>query len=390
MGVYVAASGSTAAGASSSPFTVYLDTALSGQLASGSKADVLGFQLAADRVNSTGGLDGRKISVHVANDNGSSSTAVSLLDAYLASHSAPNVIVTAGSQAEPQLEAIANAHHILSFSDNPTAPDNGNIKTFPLNFEFVVSAAGQAQGLINYVKSTGDKKVAIIAGDDSFGQGNVAAWESEVKAAGIQIVGTELYSDTALDMTPQLAALKADNPQILYISGAGTPLTYVLEDRKAMGWNVTSVGDPGVAFSIGTGITPLSAAGSLSAEAFSSNVVVPKSQWTPGYKALMTALAKNGGISQPLEDYSNWWDMPIVLQVAANQAKSTQTTSLAKALEHLKQPHPAPWVAYVYEGFSPTSHYLPLAKGDLIVGPAQSLASAFNSQVAQVKALSKG
>ena len=376
--VVLNSSGAGATGSNSkSPFVIYVAASLSGPDASQATGSVQGIRAAAAVVNHSGGIDGHPVSLVVKNDESSVTTAVSLLEGYVSGGSKPNLVIAGLPEgtANSALVAVTKAQRLLSFDNSGTA-DTNNPNLYPLNYNVQVAYAAQAKAFAAHLKSIGVKKVALLASTDAFGQQVVATMPNAIQAAGIQVVATATYDDTQIDMTPQLSKLKSANPDYLVLSAVGAPLNAILKDRVQMGWTIPILGDPSVSFSLaGAGLTSQELSG-VATEAFADQVQVPPSKQTAAFKTMVTALKKQGPITETLPIYSQLYDILMVVQAAGDQAHSIKQSALVKALENLSADAHHNWVTFKYEGFSKKSHLIQPTKGDFIFPSASAVAQA--------------
>ena len=130
--------GAGTAGASSSPFTIVIDTGVTGPYGANGTAAVDGTKAAANVLNKTqGGILGHKVVVDVLDNQGNPSTAATLLEQKLASGTKPDVIEPGSISTEGVVEVpIANAAKVLSIG-TPNDSSLNNPAKYP--YEFLVA-----------------------------------------------------------------------------------------------------------------------------------------------------------------------------------------------------------------------------------------------------------
>ncbi len=332
------------------------------------QAEVAGLQIAANEINATGGILGRQIKIITQDDKNNPTTAVSLLEQKISSGTKIDAMYPGGSSEVSQaLLPVTTRNKILTV-DATSDPALNNPSKFPYHFGDSESVAQTIPPFVQLAQSKGWKKVAIIYGNDTTGQAVQGGYTSALKAVGISTV-TAAYDDTALDMTPQLETLKAANPNALIISSYGIPSLYVLKSRAQMGWTSTPA--------FGDLITSAMPVASLLPKATLANYYAQVSQTTlstnpdaandPALQKMISD-AKAAGYSKILTGVGAGllavgFNVLVLINEAAKQAKTTTTEGLTKGLESLQQPsgpYP-PWVVYYgkYGGFqfSSTNHF---------------------------------
>lgn len=198
-------------------------------------------------VNEAGGIDGRKIELTVIDDKADPTQAVTKLRELLAGPNRPDVVMDSGpSTIADAIIPILSQEKIVSFNIGPTAL-SGDPKQSPYNFDLSPSVADYVSSFMNEIKTKGYKSVAVLHGSSPYGElfGKTAG--EEAAKAGFTVTGNEGYDSKALDMTPQIEALKGGNPDVLILDAYGAPLGYVLDGIQKLGWNVPIMGNTSVA-----------------------------------------------------------------------------------------------------------------------------------------------
>jgi branched-chain amino acid transport system substrate-binding protein len=234
---------STEQNSNTSPFIYYASVSVTGAVAAFTAAEIGGFQLAVDKINNEGGINGRKVELVVQNDTNDPTTAVSLLQKYLASGKKPDVVYAGSSSAVVlSLLPVLAAKKIVSLTPPNSKAVLDHPDKFPYGFGTVVASGESAGFFVKEAQAKGYKKVAMLYADSATGQGSFAAFDEAFKAAGIQFASAS-YKETSLDMTPQLQKLQAENPDALILNGYGAPTLYVFKSRAQLGWNLPTYAD---------------------------------------------------------------------------------------------------------------------------------------------------
>ena len=319
------------------PYRVLITGGLSAQgvLAANAATSVLAAQASAEDVNAKGGINGRRIEVTVVDDAGDATQAVTKLREAVASSAKPDLYLNSGpSTISTATLPLLTQNKILSFNVAPTK-DSADPTKFPLNFDLSPSPDDQAKGVAAEAKARGYTSIGVIHGSSAFGETWGPAIERAMTAAGITVVGNEEYDVASLDMTPQLQALQAKQPQALAVDGYGAPVGYLLQSVSRLGWNVPMMGDPSVsATSLVTSEPPAGVLGTpqvanLTTQVYKSTSYDPAATRV---NEMVASMAKLGQIKANLILAYNY-DALLLVAAAAKDAGSTDPTALAKSLE---------------------------------------------------------
>lgn len=331
--------GSAAAAAPKSPFTVLAIVASSGSLAAVTQSELQGMQAAAKYANAHGGFDGQQVQITVKNDNLDPTTAANLLQAALSSGTKPDMVYAGTTSNEAAaLMPILTQNKMFSLqtdvSDSTITPSKNpyafSISTATSDFGAEVAAATKA----HYPNA---KKVGILIGNDVNGSSLLQSEKPNLEKQGYDVVVQTYDPTSTINMTPQMEALKAQNPQVLIASGFGAPAGYILKARAQIGWNIPVVGDSSFSANPLPSMASPAALNQVNVLAADSAIYTPPSQWSPALTTLYNAVKPASGTFEvPFGLYECGWDTIMVAQAAANQAKSFDTTALTSALENLK------------------------------------------------------
>lgn len=327
-----------------------------GVLADNASTSVLSAEAGVDAVNDAGGIDGRKVVIDVIDDQADPTIAVTKLREAIAKDK-PDLVLNSGpSTVADATLPILKQNNILSFNIGPTET-SADPEQFPLNFDLSASAGDQIRSYLPYFEENGYEKVAILHGSSSYGEvfGKQA---EEVFSEGAEVVGNEEYDIAALDMTPQLEALKDQNPDALVLDAYGAPLGYVLKGIDKLGWDVPIIGNTSVSATglISTeppsGVLGTSQVANLVMHVYNSTAFDPAATEVVDAVERMKAI---GDIKATLILAYNY-DAPLLVQAAAEKAGSTDPKELAKALEDPEVQETAPTAILSTYNFTAEQH----------------------------------
>jgi len=221
------------------PITIGFAEALTGVLAVVGKSGVLAAQIWADEVNARGGLLGRPVKL-VFYDNQSNAANVpgiytKLLDidhvdlvisGYSTNMAAPAMpIAMAHNKLFVSLFCLAingEFHYPRYFSMLPTGPDPKHAFSHGY-FDLAMAQRPKPETL------------AIVAADAEFARNASDGARDNAKEAGLKIVYDRTYPPTTTDYTPIVRAVRATNPDIIYVASYPTDTAGILRAASEVG-----------------------------------------------------------------------------------------------------------------------------------------------------------
>ncbi|WP_405017587.1 substrate-binding domain-containing protein [Kitasatospora sp. NBC_00070] len=319
------AGGSGGSGSSGAPVKVGLVYSKTGPLAAYGKQYLEGFKAGLDyATKGTGAVAGHRIEIAEQDDAGDPAKAVSAAkDLIGKGHK-----ILAGSTASGvalQVGPIAAQNKVL-FISGPAATD----KVTGLNKYTFRSGRQSYQDIRAAASFIGDakgKKVTVLAQDNAFGQGNVAAVKAVLGGQGATVESV-LAPPSATDLTPFATQAKSAKPDLLYVAWAG-------ETASAL-WTSLSQQDVFAATRVVTGLD-LAASYPLfgpAAEKISFlNHYFDGAAGTEAEKAMTAAVGKAGSKSDIFTPDGFTAAQMVVHAIEANKGSADDTDALVKALE---------------------------------------------------------
>ena len=316
------------------PIRVGLSVALTGGVAPAGKQVLAALQIWRDDVNAKGGLLGRPVELVFYDDQSNPQNVPALytklievdkvdlvIGPYATNMVAPAIPVMM-QYHKTTIGILANAanskfHYDQYFSMLPTGPDPQ--KAFSYGF-FELAAAAKPR----------PKTVAIIAADAEFAQNAADGARQSIKEiGGFEIVLDQKYPPTTTDYSPVMQALKARNPDVVYVAAYPPDSVGIVRAANEIGLTPKMFGGTFT----GLLITPIKAQlGPLMNGIVNNEVFLPGPAFTfPGTLDLLRKyrdIAKSQGI-----DPMGWSYPP--LGYAAGQVLA-QAVEGAKTLDQVK------------------------------------------------------
>jgi branched-chain amino acid transport system substrate-binding protein len=233
----------TAAPAADIPVGVY--AALSGGEASFGQATVQGVKLAAEEINASGGVLGRKIRLVVEDDQGKAEEAASVVTKLI---TGDNVLAVIGENSSNQSLAAApicessKVPMISPSSTNPNVTKKGQYI-----FRVCFTDPYQGKALATFVRQNLGLTTAAVLKDNKndYSVGLAEFFTKAFTGLGGKIVAEKSYTGGDNDFRPQLTGIKEANPQVLFIPGFYTEVGQIAIQARDLGVTVPLVGGDG-------------------------------------------------------------------------------------------------------------------------------------------------
>ena len=207
------------------PFKVGSEQPLSGPGAAGGKTALVGMQMAVDRINGMGGINGRPVELIIADDESSPAVARQKISKMVQEN---NIDIHVGGFLSNICLAcmpVWNDAHIVNMI---TVCLDTTLTTSACNrvtFRVLDYAPAQAVAFGPTIAQIG-KKWHIVYADYSWGQSTRDAYAAEIKKNGGSVVGTTGIPLGTADMTPFLSKISGDFDGIFTILFGKDGVTY--------------------------------------------------------------------------------------------------------------------------------------------------------------------
>ncbi len=210
----------TAATAAGSPLKLGALVPTTGALAFLAAPEVAGYQMAVDDINAAGGVNGQPVQIQFADSSDTNSPNVAPASVNTLLTWGATVIGGAASSGVSK-EVIDNivAHKVVEISPANTSPDFTTWKDNGYYFRTAPSDFAQGSVIANQIATDGNRKVAIIYQDSSYGNGLEGKANSVLKAKGVTVTGTFKFTTGETNFSSVVDSALASGPQaILLIS----------------------------------------------------------------------------------------------------------------------------------------------------------------------------
>lgn len=233
------------AAAPSGPIRVGVFMDLSGQTSSFGQSSVNAIQLAVDEINGAGGLGGRPVELVIEDDQGRPEQAATVVTKLVDQAEVVAIlgeVASSNSLAAAPIAQRAKVPMITPSSTNPKVTEVGD-------YVFRVCFIDPFQGSVmaRFAAGSLNAKTAAILLDvnSDYSRGLTQFFTEAFTGLGGTIVDTQSYAQTDRDFSGQLTALKARDPDVIYIPGYYTQAGVIALQARQLGMRATLLGGDG-------------------------------------------------------------------------------------------------------------------------------------------------
>jgi ABC-type branched-subunit amino acid transport system substrate-binding protein len=299
---------------------------LSGEYASAGTDILHGAQLAAKNINSSGGVDGRKIQIVSQDDACQASTGSQAAQKLISQ----GIVAAAGgycsTAAFPELQAFhrMGIPYVMDASTNPQLTE----QHFAEAFRTIGRDDEQGPIAASFITAfLHGKRVAVGNDNSTYAKGLADATVSALQQDGAQVVFNNALTPGQSDYTSFLTKIGQAKPQVFYYTGYYPEFGLLLKEAKQLGLTFTMMGgdannDP----------TLIKTAGSAAAGAMMTTA--PLAQFLSSAKSYVDAYQSAYGSSPgPYSSYE--YDAVGVVAQAIRNAHSTTPGKITAALKSI-------------------------------------------------------
>ena len=213
--------GTAAVAAQAADVVVGTSVALTGKYARTGQEQLQGFQMWVDEVNSRGGLLGRKVALKYYDDESKPETGAKLYEKLITDDKVDLLIGPYSSDVTMAASTVAEKHNFPMVSSGASASEIWE-RGYKNTFGLYTLAELYMDQILEFGKSKGLKKIALVYENTSFPRGVASGVRSKAKALGMQIVFDEEYGKASTDFTSTIVKIKAKKPDMI-IGGSYLP-----------------------------------------------------------------------------------------------------------------------------------------------------------------------
>lgn len=205
-----------------------------------------GFQLAADEVNSAGGVNGNKFVLVIEDEQGRKEEAINVFNKLINKDRVLMVFGPTLSNSAQAAHPIAQRSKTVAFGTSNTADGITSIGNYI--FRNSVTEADVLPATLKTVREkTGLKNVAVLYGnDDVFTKSGYDNFAKALKDQNIPVTTTETFAKGDVDFKAQLTKIKGSNPDALVLSALLAEGAPAMVQARQVGLNVPVIGGNGM------------------------------------------------------------------------------------------------------------------------------------------------
>lgn len=197
--------------------------AMTGPIAYSGRDSMRGLEIVKDMVNEKGGIFGKKVEF-VQGDAKDPKMAMSETERLITVEGVKVIIGTYSSPRAYAASEVANKHKVMYWETGATT-DKVTERGFKYLFRTQVRASDYGIFGADFVNTTVTSKlrkdpkklrVVVMYEDELFGASCAEPFLKRAKEIGLNIVGTETYSQKSLDLSPLVMRIKNHNPDVVY------------------------------------------------------------------------------------------------------------------------------------------------------------------------------
>ena len=359
--VLVGMSGSSPAGASyppipAGPIVIGATTPLSGPTASYGKTteeSFNGVSLKAFNAEFPNGIAGHKVELKFLDDQGTTVGAVQAVNQLVADKVAAVVTLSYNPEATLQQALVLN-HNKVPVITNGGYTEWTNTKAYPYLFGVAASNPQEGTAAAKWMTASGYKKVAVLTDGLTGDAELLAALKTGLAAthSPAHIVTTQTIAPYATEVSAQVAALKATNPDVVFIDlGAGFGPVWQAMQTAGM-TSVKILATAGAFYDAFTAMGPLAANAYVpyygcapsKSTTYSANVMSLYSQYS----------AATGGYSYNYRVYIMSDSLPFnLLKYVIEKEKSDSPQAIRAGMESIKNKS---FLSFKFT-YTPKNHY---------------------------------
>lgn len=221
--------------ASGEPYVIGIITPLTGEVAIDGELTKKGIDLAVEEINAAGGIGGRPIEVRLedgACDPAATASAAQKLitaDKVIALEGA---FCSSATAAAMPIAARATVPFVSSLSTAADLTEQGNA-WFSRFAPTEALMAAKATPIL--VAQLGIKKAAILVFNDDYGLSYAAAYDAELKAAGVEVVSSENFGANTQDYAPFITKIRASGADTVFVAADTGPEAAVFKQMAQLG-----------------------------------------------------------------------------------------------------------------------------------------------------------
>jgi branched-chain amino acid transport system substrate-binding protein len=204
-----------------------------------------GVMLAIDEINAAGGIGNRKIRVITEDDQSKAEEAANAVTKLISQNNVVAVLGEVASSNSLAAAPICQANKVPMITPSSTNERVTQVGDYIFRMCFIDPYQGEA--MANYLsKQLSMKRAAVLVDVKSdYSTGLAANFEKTFTSNGGQIVGKQSYAKGDSDFRSQLTAIKATNPEVIFVPGYYNDIGQIAIQARDLGMTQPLAGGDG-------------------------------------------------------------------------------------------------------------------------------------------------
>ncbi|MBI4589604.1 MAG: ABC transporter substrate-binding protein [Candidatus Rokubacteria bacterium] len=194
-----------------------------------------GVVMAVEEINAKGGLLGKKLEVISEDDDTKPGPAVRKAEKLILQDGVKLLVGAISSGSTMAVMDVTKKHKTLHWNAVSCAEFMRTTKFHPYYFANQPDSRMQANGMAKYILDKMGKKVYLFYTDYAMGQSDGRQFKTAIERLGGEVVGVAGAPLDTKDFTPWFGAIKASNPEVLFLAFAGTDSLRLMTQLHSFG-----------------------------------------------------------------------------------------------------------------------------------------------------------
>ena len=213
---------------------------LTGNYAEYGKGFRIGWEMAIEEINSSGGVNGHMLEIEVKDSQGDAVISSNMATNFAEDESVMAILGDFSSGACKADAEIAERYGVTLLSPTASAPD------FAVMNEYCFSIMGRQDGeapyLAKYVldKYLGAKKIGVLRVDSDWGLSCYQNFQPVADNLGLEVT-VEKYATGEKDFSSLITKMRSADPDVLVVMDQGDSVSAIFNQADAAGWEIQHV-----------------------------------------------------------------------------------------------------------------------------------------------------
>jgi branched-chain amino acid transport system substrate-binding protein len=218
---------------------------LSGPTYNFGQSAINGVLMAAEEINRTGGIDGRKLDVVIEDDQGSPERAANLVSKLVGEDKVVAVIAGGASSSSLAAAPRALAAKVPMISSSATDPAVTRTGAYIFRVCYTDTFQGEVMARFSTHALQATKAAILVDFNNPYSRGLSEFFEMSFTKLGGQIVSKQSYAQGDPDYRGQLSTIKAAQPDVVYVPGYYGDVGLIAKQARQLGLTQPLLGGDG-------------------------------------------------------------------------------------------------------------------------------------------------